>query len=76
MRAKFLERSAKFALDLHAMQIHGNFDISDRIIAEKHAMRLANVEKFDGEHIGGMNQFFASENARRRFIQLARPPAP
>src|SRR5258708_10450421 len=61
--------------DLHAMQIHGNFDVGDRIFTEEHAMRGADVQALDVENIGGTNQFFSRKNARSRFAHRAAPPA-
>src|SRR5260221_7005905 len=53
MRAQFLQRGAQFMFQLHAMQIHGNFDTFDWVIPEENTVMLADVQKFDSENVGG-----------------------
>src|SRR5579863_1055580 len=75
MIAQFLQRTAQFVFHLHAMQIHRNFNFGDWIFSEKHAMRGPDVQQFDGENIGGANQFFLGKNTRSRFAHRSAPPA-
>src|SRR5260221_13210096 len=44
MCAQFLQRGAQLVLQLNAMKIHGHFNAFDRIVAEKHAVVLADIQ--------------------------------
>ena len=48
-------------LDLHAVKVHGDFQASNGIFAEKDAVVFLDVEAFDGKDIGGAAQFFSEE---------------
>ena len=44
---------AKFALDLGAVKLQGNFEGSEKVVAEKDAVAGFHVQEFDGEDVGG-----------------------
>lgn len=64
---------AEFAFDLEAMELERNFEWSEEILAEEDAMVHFDVEKLDGENVGGMDDFVESEDQRGR-ISLLHPP--
>ena len=52
---------AKFALDLRAVKLEGNFERGEKVIAEEDAVAGFHVQEFDGEDVGGTFELIAGE---------------
>ena len=74
MDAQFLQERAEVVLNFNAMEVHGDFEIGDRIGAEQDFMILADVQEFDGENVGGLAKLGKGEKLGRWFVKLAGPP--
>src|SRR5580704_2934402 len=61
MLTELEEQGTHIVLDLHAMEIHGDFDVVDEVGPIEDAAVFLHVEQLDGEDIGGLAQLFGSE---------------
>ena len=52
---------AKFAFDLGAMKVQGNFKSGEEVFAEEDAVTRFHVEELNGENVGGTYEFVARE---------------
>ena len=50
--AQTQKQQTKIAFDLHAMQVHGNVQIGDRIGSEQDAMRAFDIQALNGKNVG------------------------
>ena len=64
---------AEFALDLKAMEVKRDFEVSEKVGAVENAVLRLHVEKFNGEDVGGAVQFFAGED-ERGVVAFFNPP--
>ena len=55
------------------MQLHGNLQGRQKLVAKEHAVVMLHVEQFYREHVGGALQFFLGHHQRRGML-LAVPP--
>ena len=55
------------------MLVHGDLQRAQNFVAKEHAVVVLHIEKLDGEHVGGVFQFFLGHHQRRGMF-LAMPP--
>src|SRR5258708_1382723 len=72
--AQLQYQSPQVVFDLHAMKIHGDFNIRDDVLAIEHAPTLLYVENLDGKNISGFAQLVGGEEKGRRFLLVHAPP--
>jgi hypothetical protein len=61
--------------EFDAMQVHGDVDGGYGILAVEDFVSLAHVQEFDGEDVGGADEFFGSEEERGGFPLVDDPPS-
>lgn len=72
--AQFEKQGAEIALDLDAMEIHGDGDVFYDVGARENTTVSLHVEEFDGEYISRAAKFFGGEAERGGFVLVLSPP--